>query len=135
MRRYIRHPFQIPIRFHPVEKEGEKSIKTKNMSTYGICFSSEEYLAPDTFIELFIPSINPDIKMRGRVVWSEKKSARYDIGIEFVDKNDEYRARMIEQVCHIKDYKDNAHKKSGRHLTDAEAAEEWIKKHANDFPK
>ena len=136
MRRFIRHPFQIPLKINTLRKSSRKVLQTKNVTAYGMCFSSAESLKPDTIIELSIPSINPSLKMRGRVVWCKRKDNDfYDIGIEFVDKENEYRARMIEQICHIKDYKQKTRKTAGRSLTDSEAAQEWIEKFAIDFPK
>jgi hypothetical protein len=135
MRRYIRHPFQIPLRIHAVSPENEEISHTKNVTAYGMCFSSPEKLNTDSIIELSIPSINPNMKMRGHVVWCEKEGDRYDIGVKFVDRENEYRARMIEQICHIKEYKQTTRNKAGRILSDSEAAREWIDKFATDFPK
>jgi len=135
MRRFIRHPFQIPLRIYTVSAVNEKVSRTKNVTAYGMCFSSKNSLNPETIIELSIPSINPDIKMRGLVIWCKQKDDAYDIGIEFVDKENEYRARMIEQICQIKEYKLKTRNKAGRNLSDGEAAQEWIEKFAPDFPK
>jgi hypothetical protein len=42
---------------------------------------------------------------------------------------------MVEQVCHIEQYKADVLKKEGRELTGEEAAKEWILKYAKDFPR
>ena len=45
-----------------------------------------------------------------------------------------FRARMVEQVCHIEQYKHQVLKKEGRKLSGEEAALEWIQKYAPQFP-
>jgi hypothetical protein len=44
------------------------------------------------------------------------------------------RARMVEQVCHIENYKKVVYQAEGRLLTAEEAAMEWISKYASQFP-
>jgi hypothetical protein len=41
---------------------------------------------------------------------------------------------MVEQVCHIEQYKRSAKDNEGRELTSEQAATEWIARHAADFP-
>ena len=43
--------------------------------------------------------------------------------------------RMVEQVCHIEHWKKEIREKEGRELTGEQAAMEWIKKYAKDFPR
>ncbi len=42
--------------------------------------------------------------------------------------------RMVEQVCHIERYRADVLEREGRALTGEQAAEEWIKRYAEDFP-
>jgi hypothetical protein len=41
---------------------------------------------------------------------------------------------MVEQVCHIENYKKEVYQTEGRLLTAEEAAVEWIHKYASQFP-
>ena len=41
---------------------------------------------------------------------------------------------MIEQICHIEQYKADVLAKEGRQLDVEQAAREWIYKFADDFP-
>ena len=41
---------------------------------------------------------------------------------------------MVEQICHIEQYRREVLKKEGRRLSSEEAASEWIVKYASDFP-
>jgi hypothetical protein len=42
---------------------------------------------------------------------------------------------LVEQVCHIEQYKKEVFLKEGRLLSGDEAAAEWIEKFANQFPQ
>ena len=42
---------------------------------------------------------------------------------------------MVEQVCHIEQYKKEVLKNEGQGLSGEEAAVEWITKYAKDFPR
>ena len=41
---------------------------------------------------------------------------------------------MVEQVCYIESYKKVVYETEGRQLTTEEAAMEWIRKYASQFP-
>ena len=56
------------------------------------------------------------------------------MGVSFVDPDDAFRTRMVEQICHIEHYKKEILEKEGRELTGEEAALEWIKRYAGRFP-
>ncbi len=43
-------------------------------------------------------------------------------------------ARMVEQICHIEQYKNEILKAEGRQLDSKQAALEWIQKFASEFP-
>ena len=57
-----------------------------------------------------------------------------DLGVEFLDRRDAFRARMVEQVCHIENYRKTVYHTEGRVLAGKEAALEWIGKYAAHFP-
>ena len=76
----------------------------------------------------------PVFQAMGRVSWCRPEGNGFEIGIEFLNKDDMFSARMVEQVCHIEEYKQEVLLKEGRNLSSEEAALEWIKKYAKDFP-
>ncbi len=106
----------------------------KNISFGGICFRTNKSIEPETILVLRIPSISPDFAATGKVVWCLEYKNFVEVGIEFIDKNDAFRTRLIEQICYIKKYKQEIFQKEGRKLTDEEAALEWTSKFASDFP-
>lgn len=134
MRKYIRHPNEIPIEYKISGEISEKKEYMKNISFGGLCFRTNKSIEPETILILRVPSINPDFEATGKVVWCLEYKDYVEVGIEFIEKNDAFRIRLIEQICYIKKYKREIFKKEGRELTDEEAAIEWTSKFAGDFP-
>jgi hypothetical protein len=54
--------------------------------------------------------------------------------VTFLDADDAFLARMVEQVCHIEDYRKSVQRLEGRALSPEAAALEWIAHHAAQFP-
>jgi c-di-GMP-binding flagellar brake protein YcgR len=134
MRKYIRHPLTIPIEYKVGDENFEFKDEVRNISAGGICFCSDSAIAPETILQIRIPSVDPKFAGLGRVIWCLEKNDRIEIGLEFVDENDALRAQLIEQVCYIKSYQEDIKIKEGRQMTDEEAAVEWTRKFARKFP-
>ena len=78
---------------------------------------------------------DPAFRARVRVVWCRRTERGYRIGARFADAEDAFRARMVEQLCAIEDYRRRALEREGRHLSAEAAAHEWIERFADDFPR
>lgn len=136
MRKYIRHPSDIPIEFdvEGVPVHSEESLH--DVSFGGLSFSSKSKIQPGSTISITIRFVTPPFTSTALVKWCRKRGTNYyDVGVAFTDPEDAYRVRMIEQVCHIEHYKREALTKEGRKLTGEQAAKEWIKRFASKFPK
>jgi hypothetical protein len=134
MREYIRHPSDIPIKYHIEGSEPQHIEHLNNISTGGLSFRSLVYIKENTPILINIPIIKPGLRVRGVVVWCRPRSGAYDIGVKFLDKETEFRVRLIEQICYIEHYRKEVLISEGRKLTSEQAAIEWIEKFAQDFP-
>ena len=74
--------------------------------------------------------------MTGKVVWCSEKNGGYEVGIGFMTSEQKmFLLRMVEQLCHIEHYRNEIARIEGRDLSSEEAAKEWIKKHADSFPR
>lgn len=133
MRSFIRHPLDIPIEIHPADGVEKTEQQLNNVSAGGLSFSSPSPLEVGSSIRLRIAIVKPAFEAKGRVVWCRNENGTFDIGVEFVETRDAFKARMIEQVCHIEHYKREIREKEGRDLSGREAALEWISKYANTF--
>lgn len=137
MRKFIRHPTDIPIRYEFVDVVAHKDHYLNDISEGGLSFRSCTYLEPGAEIKVSIPIRQPVFEEKGHVIWSRKRKDDdcWDVGVRFENKSSEFRLRMVEQVCHIEHYKREALAKEGRDLSGAEAANEWIRKNAEKFPR
>jgi len=135
MRRYIRHPSDIPIEVELADVAAEGKDYLDNISLGGLCFRSRVELKTGQLIRVRIPLVRPVFEADGRVVWCNEQKDYYAVGVEFVKKSDLLRARMVEQVCYIEHYKAEIRKKEGRELTSEDAALEWIRQFASQFPQ
>ena len=134
MRKFIRHPSDIPIQVLMEDVVSDEKEYLTNISFGGLAFKSLVHLAEGTIVRVKIPLVNPVFETKGRVVWCKKAEDCFDVGIEFLEQKDIFKARMVEQVCYIEHYKREISAVEGRELTAEEAAIEWIMKYAADFP-
>jgi hypothetical protein len=134
MRAFIRHPSDIPIDIHPDRfPEGSPEMLI-NISHGGLRFHSQAAILPGTIVTLTMHIPRGDKQMRARVAWCRELPDGYDMGVEFLNAADSFTIRMVEQVCHIEQYRRKVKKEQGRDLDSTEAAREWIANNASDFP-
>lgn len=132
---YIRHPNEIPAQ---ISLCSETAIST-NTASYsghiGISLSTDTFYAIGTALEIQISINDPAFKASGHVSWCiPEKNNHFRTGLVFDDPATAYAVRMIEQICHIEQYRHEIEKVEGRHLTQEAAALEWIMRFAKDFP-
>ena len=135
MRKYIRHPSDIPIEFDLEGVDVHSKESLHDVSFGGLSFSSKSRIKAGSNITITIRFVEPVFTASALVKWCRKRNDHYDVGVAFCDPDDAYRVRMIEQICHIEHYKREALAKEGRKLSGEQAAMEWIKRFASNFPK
>lgn len=134
MRSYIRHPADIPIEFRQTPAAALQTRRLHDVSCGGLSFIAQSPLKSASVITVRIASVEPVFEAECRVAWCRRLQEGYLIGAEFLHAQDEYRARMVEQICHIEHYRKEVQTREGRTLTGEQAAREWIGKYAKDFP-
>lgn len=134
MRSYIRHPTDVPIELSPSDRMHDDHSRIKDVSVGGLSLRSDIALELKSLIKIRIPLVEPPFETHGKVVWCKKNQHDYEVGVKFIDEQDAYAARMVEQICHIEHYRILIKDKEGRDLNIEEAAQEWIEKYARDFP-
>ena len=135
MRHFIRHPADIPIEVSAGNQLVHATRHIHNVSLGGLAFESDGELEPGIIVEVRIPFVRPMFETKARVVWCSAREGGFELGVAFLDPEDAFRARMVEQVCHIENYKKVVYQAEGRLLTAEEAAMEWIGKYASQFPE
>lgn len=133
-RKYIRHPAEIPIEFATADLDGKAQGQAHNVSLGGLAFDSQWCPREGELLDIRIPTVEPEFSAPGRVAWCRRRAEGFEVGVQFVDASDAFRARMVEQVCHIENYRNEVREREGRDLNGDAAAQEWIRKYAADFP-
>ncbi|GMQ83416.1 MAG: hypothetical protein BMS9Abin06_0150 [Gammaproteobacteria bacterium] len=135
MRSYIRHPSGIPIEYRADERDtGISQEHLHDISPGGLSFFSARALDPGTLITIRISCVQPGFEARAQVVWCQREGDGFVTGVVFTERGDLFRARMVEQICHIEHYRAGVLASEGRQLDGEQAAREWIQKFAEDFP-
>ena len=135
MREYIRHPSTIPLEVKITDQPGHRDEYLNNVSMGGLSFRSHDKLETGVRISIRIPLLGEFVQVNGQVVWCQKLREAYEVGVTFLDMEEAYRTRMVEQICHIEEYKARVWEQEHRQLTSEQAAAEWIKKYAHTFPQ
>ena len=140
-RQFIRHPSEIPLEYCITDEPAMCNMDfITNISRGGVSFHSQEYIAPEKWLHLYIPVDENYFEADAQVRWCNKISTHassnddYDVGVSFCNTSAAFSARMIEQVCHIEEYKKRINETEGRKISSDQAAAEWIEKYADTFP-
>lgn len=132
MRNFIRHPTSIPIQVCSGSEESSR-VEVSNLSGGGLCFLTDQPIPVGAVVDFKIPVTQPGYEGSGVVVWRRDKGPNeFEVGIRFTNDDEYFRARMVEQVCQIEDYRRRLASK-GRKLTSEQAALEWIERYSKTF--
>ncbi len=131
MRKFIRHPAQIPIDVS-VDSASPMRGRTRDVAIGGLCFQSREALHPGCKIHLRI-DVHQAFEAQAVVVWCRPADDHYDVGVQFDNEYTKYAVRMVEQACWIEDYRRKVFNDEGRKLDTDAAAAEWIARYASKF--
>ena len=134
MRHFMRHPASMPIEVSALHTELQALSHLCNVSIGGLAFEASQEVEAGSIISLRIPCVVPVFESVAKVAWCRELDSGYELGVEFLDQDDAFRARMVEQICHIENYKEQVQQTEHRELTSEEAAHEWISKFADEFP-
>jgi hypothetical protein len=134
-RQFMRHPVAVPIEAIPTEAD-DRAVRCHaySLGVGGVAFRFDQMIEPGTLLQIRIPFVFPQFETDARVVWCRCHENIIDLGVEFLNSDDAFRARMVEQVCHIESYRRDVYEREGRQLTPEEASLEWIEKFAAEFP-
>lgn len=133
-RRFIRHALDVPLE---VQQDGVGPPVTQqavNVSAGGLAFLFDACPVHGDIVRIRIPTVTPPFEARARVVWCRPEDDRFLVGVEFLDAADAFRARMVEQVCAVEQYRAKVLEQEGRRINSQEAAAEWIDRYAGRFP-
>jgi len=133
-RQFVRHPSSIPVEVRLLAGASE-SVCISDISMGGLAFAFHWPIAKGVRVQVSVPSVAEHICFSGRVVRCEGKGGNWLIGMAFEHEQDVFLMRMVQQICHIEEYRTSVLEKEGRSLSSNEAAAEWIDCHAAHFPR
>ena len=136
MRQFIRHPVDVPVEIGTAASGPPSAVHTHDISVGGLALRSSVAVAPGAGVDIRIAYVQPAFEAHARVAWCHPHGEDgFELGVTFLDAEDAFLARMVEQVCHIEDYRQSVCRLEGRHLSAEEAAAEWIARYAAQFPE
>lgn len=134
-RQFIRHPTGMPIQFAVSGDVPPQREHLRNVSKGGLCFCTRMALEPGYQIHLKIPVVDQLFEAEAVVTWCSDADCGFEIGVRFIDSDDVFSLRMVEQLCYIEEYRQAVEREQGRTLSSEEAASEWIDLFASSFPR
>ena len=135
MRQFIRHPVDVPVEIGTGASDPPSAVHTHDISAGGLALRSSLAVAPGAAVEIRIAYVQPAFEAHARVAWCHPhEDDGFELGVTFLNAEDAFLARMVEQICHIEDYRRSVHRLQGRQLSSEQAAFEWIEAHAAEFP-
>ena len=135
MRQFIRHPVDVPVEILASGTGTATGLHTHDVSLGGLALQSGFAVPVGSIVDVRIPCVQPPFEAHARVAWCQARNDEsFELGVTFLDAEDAFLARMVEQVCHIEEYRKSVQRTEQRILSPEEAALEWIDKHAARFP-
>lgn len=134
MRKYIRHLAGVPIEVKGPGQGAHEVCQTVNLGIGGLAFRCDREFAQGAKLEIRIPFVLPPFEAPARVAWSKPHGGGFELGVEFLNQDEAYVGRMVEQVCHFDNYRKSILRTDGRQIAAEEAAREWIGKYGAKPP-
>ncbi len=131
----IQHPESIPVELKILTNSKFSNVSDRGPLNLKLQFPSNDLLEPGTIVEINFPVRKNPFNVTAIVETCEANNGIYNVKVYFPDRNNEFRARLIEQVCYIERYRAEILNNEGRELSGQEAAVEWISKFASNFGK
>jgi len=117
-RRFYRHPTEIPIEVWDVKESDLHIQHLHDVSLGGLAFESETDWPKGSCIGVRL-LLNPPVELFGQVVWCRKTTEKFNIGVEFLGKNQNTKENMVDEVCEIERYK-NVLMRMAEEISDSE---------------
>jgi len=132
---FIHHPPGFPIEWRTLRHK-HKTVEDGTVANgyIGLCFETNQYIKPDTLLEVTILIRGEVQTFTGRVILVRNKGELFEIGIWLTSRADASRIRMVEQICHIEAYLTHKRHHEGPFVSPERVAQEWISRFASRFP-
>jgi hypothetical protein len=82
-----------------VDQGGGRAPRLVNVGLGGLAFRSHSAFRPAHVVKVRIAHVRPAFETTARVAWCRASEGEYELGLAFIEPDDAYRARMVEQVA------------------------------------
>jgi len=141
-RHFIRHPLALPLVYTVIEKAKDKLPKelpaeTVNVSIGGLLFPAKHAVLAGSMICLQMPFEGKIFNLKGKVVRCVKnpETRLYDIAVCFWRLREAFKAKMIEQIYLISEYRDLLSLQLGKEVSLEDASRKWVKRYSERFKR
>lgn len=141
-RHFIRHPLSLPLAYKIVKPRlsnarQERLSKTINLSIGGLLFAAKHPAKTNSIIAIRMPFEDKVFNIKAKVVRcvNNPETRLYDIAASFFRPNEAFKAKMIEQIYLIAEYRDLLSLQLGKEVSLEEASCSWIRKYSKLFKK
>ena len=134
-RRYYRHPVWAPLRYE-VLVDGHKAggLCSSDMCLMGLRFAAPEPLPESTLLRIVMTMKEQDFEIVARVEWQKQiNGEKWDTGVSFLTESNAFKARMLEQVLSIEEYRLSKSAELGSEMSFESAARQWSTAYAADY--
>ena len=133
---FIHHPSAVPVKM--VVSDSQFPLPTIQVAaSTGVYIHTTTCYPLNSCVEVEINVQSPAFFAKGYICSCEAVTdgLGFQTGVVFDCPETAFAVRMIEQVCHIEQYRQQVSNTEGRELTIDCAAAEWITHHAANFPE
>ena len=141
-RHFIRHPICLPLFFKVLEPGKKKNqedtpSQTINISLGGLLFPSKHSVNIEAKIMIKMPFENKVFNVKAKVVrcLRNPQTKLYDIAACFLRTQEAFKAKMIEQMYLIAEYRDLLSLQTGKEISLEDASRKWIKRYSARFSR
>lgn len=141
-RHFIRHPLSLPL-VYKVMKQGAGAARqdlrseTLNVSVGGLLFPGKHSVEPNSMITIKMPFEDKMFNIKAKVIRcvNNPETKLYDIAVSFFRFHEAFKAKMIEQIYLISEYRDLLILQSGKEVSLADASRRWVKRYSERFKR
>ncbi len=131
---FIQHPPAVAARLCVTSDHDSLGMDLIAHGLGGVCVPSQLGYQPGTPLQVRVCLSGTELRYHGLVLWRRARRQAFELGLGFATDDAAYRARMVEQLCHIEAYRKRM-SAAGRALDFEAAAREWIARYSSGFPQ
>jgi len=141
-RHFIRHPLALPLTYRVIKPGLDRSredmqSETSDVSMGGLLFPAKHSVEPNSMIAIKMPFEDKMFNIKAKVIRcvNNPNTKFYDIAVSFFRIHEAFKAKMIEQIYLISEYRDLLSLQLGKEVSLDEASRKWIKRYSERFKR